>query len=108
MTLQQLENLCDELLVSENDTSPMLSAFTDAELLDAYADVLYQYGLELVCGVDEHSRWMSDLLVIGGNQGPIHACQTAFYAVLVEMDRRGVERPESEGSSAWPTPGQAR
>jgi hypothetical protein len=67
---------------------------SDAELQTAYVDVLQQFGLELVCGLDEQSCWMSDLLVIGGNQGPIHACQTAFYAVLVEMDRRGVDRPD--------------
>jgi len=96
MTLQQLEDLCNELLVSDGENSMILSAFTDAELLDAYAFVLHQFGMELVCGVYEHSHWMSDLLLIVSNQGPIHAAQTAFYAILVEMDRRGLDWPEEE------------
>jgi hypothetical protein len=91
MTIQQLENLCDELLLQpDGERSAILAALSDAKLQDAYARVLAQFGLELVIGLDEHSSWMSDLLVIGGNQGPILACQTAFYAVLVEMDRRGI------------------
>jgi hypothetical protein len=96
MNLQFLEDLCNELLQSDCERSGILAALTDAELQDAYVDVLRQFGLELVCGVDEHSSWMSDLMVIGGNQGPIHACQTALYAILVEMDRRGVDRPNVE------------
>ena len=71
-------------------------AQSDAELQDAYLDVLRQFGLELVCGVDSHSHWMNDLLVIVANQGPIHASQTAFYAILVELDRRGLDWPEEE------------
>jgi hypothetical protein len=94
MNLNFLEDLCDELLQSDCERSAILAALTDAELQHAYVDVLRQFGLELVIGVDEHSSWMSDLLVIGGNQGPIHACQTAFYAILVEMDRRCVQRPD--------------
>ena|ERR1017187_6492176 len=94
MNLDFLEDLCNELVQSECENSAILSAMSDAELQTAYVDVLQQFGLELVCGLDEQSCWMSDLLVIGGNQGPIHACQTAFYAVLVEMDRRGVDRPD--------------
>jgi len=39
------------------------------ELRDAYINVARQFGLELVCGVYEHSHWMSDLLVIVSNQG---------------------------------------
>jgi hypothetical protein len=94
MNLQFLEDLCDELL--QSDRSAILAVLADAELQNAYVDVLHQFGLELVCGVDERSTWMSDLLVIGGNQGPIHLCETAFYAILVEMDRRGVDRPDVE------------
>jgi hypothetical protein len=94
MNLQFLEDLCTELVQSECERSAILAALSDAELQDAYVDVLQQFGLELVIGVDELSSWMSDVLVIGGNQGPIHACQTAFYDILVEMDRRGVDRPD--------------
>jgi hypothetical protein len=96
MNLTLLEDLCDELLVSDSEASAILSSMSDAELQDAYVDVLQQFGLELVIGVDERSRWMSDLLVIDGNQGPIHACQTAFYAILCEMERRGVDLPDGE------------
>src|SRR5271157_2025088 len=96
MNLQFLEDLCNELLQSDNERSATLSAMSDAELQTVYVDVSRQFGLELVCGVYEHSHWLSDLLVICGNQGPIHASQTAFYAILVEMDRRGVDRPDVE------------
>ena len=94
MDLKFLEDLCDELLVSDSETSAILAALTDAELKDVYLDVLRQLGLELVCGVDSHSHWINDLLVIVANQGPIHACETAFYAILVELDRRGVDEPD--------------
>jgi hypothetical protein len=67
---------------------------SDAELETVYVDVLHQFGLELICGVDSHSHWMSDFLMIVANRGPIHACQTAFYAVLLEMDRRGIDEPD--------------
>src|ERR1035437_2789102 len=96
MNLQFLEDLCDELLQSDNERSAILAALTDAELQAVYVDVLRQFGLELVIGVDddEHSSWMSDSLVIGSNLGPIYASETAFYAILVEMERRGVEEPD--------------
>ena len=97
MNLQFLEDLCNELLRSNNERSATLSAMSDAELQVAYADVLRQYGLELVIGVDEHSSWMGDVLVIGANEGPIKACAAAFLAILVEMDRRGVDRPDVSG-----------
>jgi hypothetical protein len=71
-----------------------LAALSDGELKDAYLDVLRQLGLELVCGVDSHSHWISEVLVIVANQGPIHAAETAFYAILCEMDRRGVDEPD--------------
>ena len=94
MNLEFLEDLCDELLQPDCERSAILAALTDAELQDAYVDVSRQFGLELVCGVYERSSWMSDLLVIGSNQGPIHASQTAFYAILDELDRRGLEWPD--------------
>ena len=94
MNLEVLEALCNELLRSDNERSPTLSAMSDAELQTVYVDVLHQFGLELICGVDSHSHWMNDLLVIVANQGPIHACQTAFYAILVELERRGVDEPD--------------
>jgi hypothetical protein len=95
MTLQQLENLCDELLVSDSETSAFLAALSDTELQNAYVDVLHQYGLELVCGAYEKSTWMNGRLVIAGNEGPIKACAAAFLAILVEMDRRGIDRPDA-------------
>jgi hypothetical protein len=93
MTLQQLGQLCDDLLVSECDASPMLSAFTDAELLDAYSFVLLQYGLELVCGAYEKSGWINGQLLICANEGPVLACQTAFAAIRLEMGRRKLAPP---------------
>jgi hypothetical protein len=95
MTLDQLESLCYELLVSDSDTSAVLAALSDEELQDAYADVLRQYGLELVCGAYDNSHWMSsELLVIGANQGPIVACSAAFQAILLEMSRRKLDPPD--------------
>ena len=94
MNLEFLEALCNELVQSDCERSAILAALSDAELQDAYVDVLHQFGLELVCGVDTHSHWTCDFLMIVANQGPIHACQTAFYAVLVEMDRRGIDEPD--------------
>jgi hypothetical protein len=93
MNLNFLADLCDELLRSNCERSAILAALSDSELKDVYLDVLRQFGLELVCGVDSHSHWTCDFLMIVANQGPIHACQTAFYAVLVEMERRGIDEP---------------
>lgn len=94
MTLYQLEDLCYRILESDNDTSAVLAAFSDGELQDAYADVLHQWGLELVIGVDAHSHWMSDSLLVYSNQAAIQLCQTAFYAVLCELEKRGIDRPD--------------
>jgi len=88
MTLQQLEDLCNELAFSDSDTGGTLAALTDTELQAAYVDVLHQYGLELVCGAYENSGWIGELLMIGANEGPIKACAMAFLAILVELDRR--------------------
>ena len=93
MNLEFLEALCNELVQSDCERSAILAALSDGELKDAYLDVLRQLGLELVCGVDSHSHWTCDFLMIVANQGPIHACQTAFYAVLVEMELRGIDEP---------------
>jgi hypothetical protein len=94
MNLKVLEDLCDELLRSDSERSPTLSAMSDGDLERVYVDVLHQFGLELICGVDAHSHWMSDSLVISSNLGPIHGAETAFYAILCEMDRRGVDEPD--------------
>ena len=96
MNLEFLQTLCTELLQSNNERSATLSAMCDTALQTLYVDVLHQFGLELICGVDSHSHWMNDLLVIVANEGPIHACQTAFYAILVELERRGVDEPDVE------------
>ena len=94
MDLNFLEHLCAELVQSDDERSATLSAMPDVELQTVYVDVLHQLGLELIIGLDAHSHWLSDLLVICSNQGPIHAAETAFYAVLCEMDRRGVDQPD--------------
>jgi hypothetical protein len=94
MNLEFLEALCNELVQSDCERSAILAALSDAELQDAYVDVLHQFGLELVCGVDTHSHWTCDFLMIVANQGPIHAAETAFYAILCEMDRRGIDEPD--------------
>ena len=99
MNLDSLEALCIELVSSDNDTSAVLAALSDDELQDAYVDVLHQFGLELVIGVDAHSHWMSDSLLIYSNQAAIHLCQTAFYADLCELERRGIDRPDERGGA---------
>jgi hypothetical protein len=95
MTFDQLNAVCDEILHSAENSATLL-AMSDAELQDAYVGVLRQYGLELVCGAYEKSSWMGEVLVIAGNEGPIKACAAAFLAILIEMDRRGVDRPDVE------------
>ena len=94
MNLTLLEDLCDELLVSDSEASAILLSMSDDELQDAYVDVFHQYGLELVIGAEDKSTWMSDVLVIGANQGPIFACAAAFQAILLEMDRRKLDPPD--------------
>lgn len=94
MTIQQLEKLCDELLLNpDGDRSEILAALSDEELRTAYSDVLRQWGLELCCGAYENSTWMGGVLMIAGNEGPIKASATAFLAILVEFDRRCI-RPD--------------
>lgn len=55
MTLDQLDELCDELLDPDCGRSAILSAMSDAELQSAYVDIFHQYGLELVIGAEEKS-----------------------------------------------------
>jgi len=93
MTLEQLNELCDEVLDSDCEGSAILLALSDAELQTACADVLKQYGLELAIGAEEQSTWMGELLLIGANLGPILDCQAAFQAVLLEMQRRNIDPP---------------
>ena len=100
MNFQQLEDFCIELVKSDSDRSATLAALNDLELQDAYLDVLRQLGWELVIGVDAHSHWLSDSLLISSNREAIHLCQTAFYALLCEFDRRGVDRPGGEERAA--------
>ena len=89
MTDQQLEQLCDELLSTDIcQTSAVLSALSADELETAYEGILHQYGLELVIGASDDSDWRSGMLVIAANQGSIHFCQTAFYAIRLERQRR--------------------
>jgi len=94
MTLNQLEDLCVEIVCSDSDKSEVLSVFTDAELQTAYVDVAHQYGFELVCGAYENSTWVNGVLVICANEGPILASQAAFAAVQLEMSRRRVDPPD--------------
>jgi hypothetical protein len=94
MTLNQLDELCDELLDPDCERSAILSAMSDAELQSAYPDIVRQFGLELVIGTEEQSTWMSDVLVIAANQGPLFACSLAFQAILIEMSRRNLDPPE--------------
>lgn len=61
---------------------------------DAYGpdsfDPLEQFALELLIGAHENSEWRDGKLVIAGNRGNIHLLQAAFYAVKLEVQRRGV------------------
>jgi hypothetical protein len=88
MTDEQLSRLTNEILNLEYDRSAVLSELSDAELENAYNDVLKQFGLELAIGVWENSEWLGSKLVIDANEGPISFFQAVFYAVLSEMRRR--------------------
>ena len=94
MNLEFLEALCNELVQPDCERSAILAALSDGELKDAYLGVSRQLGLELLCGLDSHSHWTCDFLMIVANQGPIHAAETAFYTILCEMERRGVDEPD--------------
>jgi len=51
--------------------------------------VLERFALELLIGAHENSEWAGGKLVIDANHGPIHLLQAAFYAVKLEVQRRG-------------------
>ncbi|MGA2135696.1 MAG: hypothetical protein ABSH50_25675 [Bryobacteraceae bacterium] len=94
MTFSQLNCLCDEILQSDSDRSHLLASFSDLELQRAYVDTLRQFGVELAVGIEANSNWiLPEVLMIGGNPGPIHACQAAFEAIRLEMSRRKVDPP---------------
>jgi hypothetical protein len=86
-----LTHLADELLVQDIDQpSAVLGSLSDDDLQAAYDFVLEQFALELLIGAHENSEWSDGKLVIDANHGPIHLLQAAFYAVKLEVQRRGV------------------
>jgi hypothetical protein len=86
-----LTNLADELLVEDiTEPSAILCSLSGHELQAAYDHVLEQFALELLIGAHESSEWFNGKLVIDANHGPIHLLQAAFYAVKLEVRRRGV------------------
>jgi len=54
-----------------------------------YDAVLERFALELLIGAHENSEWRDGKLVIDANHGNIHLLQAAFYAVKLEVQRRG-------------------
>ena len=86
-----LTKLADELLVQAiTEPSAVLGSLSDDELQAAYDFVLERFALELLIGAHENSEWSEGKLVIAGNRGAIHLLQAAFYAVKLEVARRGV------------------
>ena len=85
-----LTNLADELLVQDiTEPSAVLGSLNDDELQAAYDHVLERFALELLIGAHENSHWSDGKLVIDANHGNIHLLQAAFYAVKIEVLRRG-------------------
>jgi len=85
-----LTNLADELLVKDiTEPSAVLGSLNDDELQAAYDHVLERFALELLIGAHENSHWSDGKLVIDANHGNIHLLQAAFYAVKIEVLRRG-------------------
>jgi hypothetical protein len=85
-----LIQLGDELLAQDiTEPSAVLGSLSDDELQVFYDNVLEQFALELLVGADKDSEWSDGKLVIDANHGPIHLLQTAFYAVRLEVQRRG-------------------
>ena len=81
----------DELLVKDiTEPSSALGSLSDDELQAAYDFVLERFALELLIGAHENSEWSNRKLVIAANHGPMHLLQAAFYAVKLEVQRRGV------------------
>ena len=88
-----LTHLSDELLVQDiTEPSAVLGSLSDDELQAAYDFILERFALELLIGAHENSEWSDGKLVIAANLGPIHLLQAAFYAVKLEVQRRGVQR----------------
>src|SRR5580700_3729062 len=86
-----LTKLADELLIQDiTEPSAVLGPLSDDELEAAYDFVLEHFALELLIGADKNSDWSNGKLVIDANHGPIHLLQRAFYAVRLEVQRRGV------------------
>ena len=86
-----LTNLADELLVQDiTEPSAVLGSLSRHDLQAAYDFVLERCALELLIGAHENSDWSDGKLVIDANHGPIHLLQAAFYAVRLEVQRRGV------------------
>ena len=87
-----LTNLADELLVEDiTEPSAILGSLSGHELQAAYDHVLEQFALELLIGAHESSEWFNGKLVIDANHSPIHLLQAAFYAVKLELQRRGAK-----------------
>jgi hypothetical protein len=86
-----LSKLSDELLTQDiTDPSPTLGALSDLDL-QAFSDsVMHQFALALLIGTDQNSSWCDGMLVIDANHRNIHLLQAAFYAVKLEVQRRGV------------------
>ena len=85
-----LTKLADELLVQDiTEQSAVLGSLSDHELQGAYDHVLERFALELLIGAHENSEWSDGKLVIDANHGNIHLLQAAFYAVKIEVLRRG-------------------
>jgi hypothetical protein len=74
---------------SSKTSSAVLGSLSDDELQAAHDFVIEQFALELLIGAHEKSDWSNGKLVIDANHGPIHLLQTAFYAVRLEVQRRG-------------------
>lgn len=88
---QVVRSLADELLVQDiTEPSAVLGSLSGDELEVAYDHILEQFALELLIGAAKNSDWLDGKLVIDANQGPIHLLQAAFYAVKLEIQRRGV------------------
>ena len=85
-----LTKLADELLVQDiTEPSAILGPLSDDELQVVYDAMLEQFALELLIGAHQDSEWANGNLVVDANHGPIHLLQAAFYAVKLEVQRRG-------------------
>ncbi len=85
-----LTRLADELLVQDiTEPSAVLDSLSDDQLQIFYDDVLEQFALALLVGAHKNSTWTNGNLVIAANHRNIHLLQAAFYAVQLEVQRRG-------------------